>query len=136
MNLSSKNPFIGLQRKSIDWFLYDGEVITVNGLFKLSNFVNQYTSVQIQFQLTSLQCLYHCLCTNFTHSVYLLVNSQPTCTCSKLTIEIVNKCEICSKLSIKTPKRLFIVNLEHISHLVLVILLLTLNLSPQTQDVN
>ena len=54
MNLSSKNPFIGLQRKSIDWFLYDGEVITVNGLFKLSNFVNQYTSVQIQFQLTSL----------------------------------------------------------------------------------
>ena len=133
MNLSSKNQFIGLQRKSIDWFLYDGEVITVNGLTH-SNFVNQYTSVQIQFQLTSLQCLYHCLCTNFTHSVYLLVNSQPTCTCSKLTIETVKKCEICSKLTIKTPKRLFIVNLEHISHLV--ILLLTLNLSPQTQDVN
>ena len=43
------------------------------------------------------------------------------------------KCEICSKLTIKIPERrqrrsgIFIVNLEHISHLVLVFLLLTLN---------
>ena len=36
-------------------------------------------------------------------------------------------CEICSKLTIKTPERLF-VNFEHISHLVLVFLLLTLNM--------
>ena len=43
-------------------------------------------------------------------------------------------CEICSKLTIKTPERchcrcsgVFIVNLEHISHLVLVFLLLTLS---------
>ena len=44
------------------------------------------------------------------------------------------KCEICSKLTIKTSERrqwrrsgVFIVNFEHISHLVLVFLLLTLN---------
>ena len=44
-------------------------------------------------------------------------------------------CEICSKLIIKTPERrhwrrsgVFIVNFEHISHLVLVFLLLTLNM--------
>ena len=44
------------------------------------------------------------------------------------------KCEICSKLTIKTPERrqwrssgVFIVNFEHISHLVLVFLLLTLS---------
>ena len=38
-------------------------------------------------------------------------------------------CEICSKLTIKTPeRRQFIVNFEHISHLVLVFLLLTLNI--------
>ena len=44
------------------------------------------------------------------------------------------RCEICSKLIIKTPERrqwhrscVFIVNFEHISHLVLVFLLLTLN---------
>ena len=44
------------------------------------------------------------------------------------------KCEICSKLTIKTPERrkwrrsgVFIVNFEHISQLVLVLLLLTLN---------
>ena len=44
------------------------------------------------------------------------------------------RCEICSKLTIKTPERrnerrsdVFIVNSEHISHLVLVFLLLTLN---------
>ena len=44
------------------------------------------------------------------------------------------RCEICSKLTINTPKRrqwrrsgVFIVNFEHISHLVLVFLLLTLS---------
>ena len=43
-------------------------------------------------------------------------------------------CEICSKLTIKIPERrhrrpseIFIVNFEHISHLVLVFLLLTLS---------
>ena len=45
------------------------------------------------------------------------------------------RCEICSKLTIKTPERrhwhhsgVFIVNFEHISHLVLVFLLLTFNM--------
>ena len=45
------------------------------------------------------------------------------------------KCEICSKLTIKTPERrqwrrsgVFIVNFEQISHLVLVFLLLTLKI--------
>ena len=45
-------------------------------------------------------------------------------TCSKLTIETLEQsCEICSKLTIKTPKRhhwrrfgVFIVNFQHISH--------------------
>ena len=44
-------------------------------------------------------------------------------------------CEICSKLTIKTPERrlasltlLTFVNFEHISHLALVFLLLTLNM--------
>ena len=44
-------------------------------------------------------------------------------------------CETCSKLTIKTPESrhwlrsgVFIVNFEHISHLVLVFLLLTLNM--------
>ena len=45
------------------------------------------------------------------------------------------RCETCSKLTIKTPERrhwrrsgVFIVNLEHVSRLVLVFLLLTLNM--------
>ena len=50
------------------------------------------------------------------------------------------RCEICSKLAIKIPERrlcsklimtipsIFIINFEHISHLVLVFLLLTLNM--------
>ena len=44
------------------------------------------------------------------------------------------RCEICSKLTIKTPKRhhwrrsgVFIINFEHISHLALVLLLVTLS---------
>ena len=36
------------------------------------------------------------------------------------------RCEICSKLTIKTPG-VFIVNFKHISHLFLLFLLLTLN---------
>ena len=45
------------------------------------------------------------------------------------------RCEICSKLTLKTPERcewrcsgVFIVNYEHISHLVQLFLLLTLNM--------
>ena len=45
------------------------------------------------------------------------------------------RCEICSKLTIKIPERrqwrrsgIFLVNFEHILHLVLVFLLLTLNM--------
>ena len=57
--------------------------------------------------------------------IYLLkVNNRNTRT----------RCEICSKFTIKTPKRrhwrrsgVFIVNFEHISYLVLVLLLLTLS---------
>ena len=59
-------------------------------------------------------------------SIYLLkVNNRNTRT----------RCEICSKLTIKTPKRrhwhrsgVFIVNSEHISPLVTAFLLLTLNM--------
>ena len=46
------------------------------------------------------------------------------------------RCEICSKLTIRIPEQrhwrrsgIFIVNFEHISHLVLVFLLLTLKMS-------
>ena len=63
---------------------------------------------------------------DFPAGIYLLkVNNRNTRT----------RCEICSKLTIKTPERrhqrrsgVFIVNFEHISHLVLVFLLLTLNM--------
>ena len=54
-----------------------------------------------------------------------IILTQPTFTCSKLAIETLEQsCEICSKLTIKPPKRRqwyrfggFIVNFEHISHL-------------------
>ena len=68
----------------------------------------------------------HLTLTNaFPASIYLFkVNNRNTRT----------RCEICSKLTIKTPERrqrcrysVFIVNFEHISHLVLVFLLLTLS---------
>ena len=57
----------------------------------------------------------------FPAGIYLLkVNNRNTRT----------RCEICSKLTIKTRRRsgVFIVNFEHFSHLVLVFLLLTLNM--------
>ena len=67
----------------------------------------------------------------------LTQNTRPILTRSKSTIETLEKSEICSKLTIKTPKRLhfgqlrrygvFIFNFAHILHLFLVFLLLTLN---------
>ena len=62
--------------------------------------------------------------------------SQPAFACSNLTIKTQEtRFKICSKLTIKTPERrqsrrsgVFIVNFEHISHFVLVFLLLTLNM--------
>ena len=59
---------------------------------------------------------------------------QPAITCSKLTIETLEQGVKCSNLAIKIPERrhwhrsgIFNVNFEHISHLVLVFLLLTLS---------
>ena len=51
----------------------------------------------------------------------------------KESLKFLKLCEICSKLTIKIPERrrrsgIFMVNFEHISHLVLVFLLLTLNM--------
>ena len=64
--------------------------------------------------------------------VLRVLATQPATTCSKFTIE--TSCEICPKLTIKTPERhqwrrsgVFLVNFEHISHLILVFLLLTLS---------
>ena len=61
--------------------------------------------------------------------------TQPAFTCSKLEIEkLEQSVKICSKLTIKAPERhqrrsdAFIVDFEHILHLVLVFLLLTLNM--------
>ena len=72
----------------------------------------------------------------FTFIRVLLKSSRPqlTFTCSNSTTEALEKrCEICSNLTIKTQERrhhrssVFIVNSEHISHLFVVSLLLTLN---------
>ena len=57
--------------------------------------------------------------------IWYNIIAQPAFTCSKLRIETLEKrCEICSELTIKPPKRCqwrcfvgFIVNFEHISHL-------------------
>ena len=61
--------------------------------------------------------------------------SQPAIICAKLTIETLEQgVKYLKKLTMKTPERsqcrgsvVFIVNFEHISHLALVFLLLTLN---------
>ena len=53
--------------------------------------------------------------------------TQITFTCSKSAIKILKKGEIWSKIkTLLTCSSVFIVNIEHISHLFLVFLLLTL----------
>ena len=60
--------------------------------------------------------------------------TQLAITCSNLTTETIKQGVKCSKLAIKIPERrhwrrsgIFIVNFEHILHIVLVFLLLTLS---------
>ena len=70
-----------------------------------------------------------------TEVQYLQGRPQPAFTCQNSKTETLRtRCDICSKLAIKTPEQrqlrrsdVFIVNFEHISHLALVFLLLTLN---------
>ena len=96
----------------------------------------------------SCMCLSVCVISNQGTSQNHVVCVKPAVTqsaftCLKSTIYLLKvnnrntrtRCEICSKLTIKTPKRrqwrrsgVFIVNFEHISHLVLKSLLLTLNM--------
>ena len=70
----------------------------------------------------------HTACFSLTQLVF---------TCSNLTAKTLRLeiCEICSKLTIKTPERgqwrrsgVFLVSFEHVLHLVIVFLLLTLNI--------
>ena len=76
-------------------------------------------------QLYTISCISK-VCKVYPAGIYLLkVNNRKTRT----------RCEICSKLTIKTPERrhwrrsgVFIVNFEHISDFVLVFRMLTLNL--------
>ena len=62
------------------------------------------------------------------------ITTQSAFTRSKLTIETLEQGKICLKLTIKIPERryclrsgVFIVNFEHISHFLLLFLLLTLS---------
>ena len=81
----------------------------------LLKFLFQNENIKIISKIVNLKKIH------FPAGMYLLkVNNKNTRT----------RCEICSKLTIKipeqTPSGIFIVNLEHISHHVLVFLLLTL----------
>ena len=78
----------------------------------------------IHFGLATFECSFQSKFSVVPAGIYLFkVNNRNTRT----------RCEICSELTINTPERrqrrsgVFIVNFEHISHLVLAFLLLTLN---------
>ena len=98
-----------METKLIDQFINDNKIVLL--------WVKYESSIANYFPI--LGKIYQPAC-------YLLnVNNRNTRT----------KCEICSKLTMKILERrhwdrsgIFIVNFEHISHLVLVFLLLTLNM--------
>ena len=64
---------------------------------------------------------YQCFNKSVSNEHKLPALTQPAFTCSKLTIETLEQ-------GVKRRSGVFIVNFEHISHLVLVFLLLTLNM--------
>ena len=108
--LSYRNQSIDLLSKSMDWFLYDRKLHLRTTEF----WIHLWAFVIFTGTRRSLAGNY-----------LLKVNSKNTRT----------KCEICSKLSVKKPERrqwrrsdVFVVNFEHISHLALVFLMLTLKI--------
>ena len=104
--------------------------LSIRSLQKTSgSFCSLFMTLKFQFKVI---CLTETSCSDksINHNLYpagiylLKVNNRNTGT----------RCEICPKLTINTPERrhwrrsgVFIVNFEHISHLALVFLLLTLN---------
>ena len=98
--------------------MYEVEMQTMRLIFYHSSSFKIFGHIRLQSKLSVSYC-----CASL---------SQLTFTCSNSTIETLEKrCEICSKLIIKTAERrgsgVFIVNFEHISHLFPLFLLLTLN---------
>ena len=107
---SYRNQSIDLQCKSVDRWMYDGK-IPFNEFKAIVSVVSIRNSEKI---------------ITYPAGIYLLkINNRNTRT----------RCEICSKLTVKTPERrhwlrfcVFIVNFELISHIVLVFLLLNLKM--------
>ena len=105
----------------------------LHSFFSIEVKVFMITFRKVSFQHNSIWCcnIVFKLC---SWSLFLRP-AQLTVTCSKpINRNTTKRCEICSKLTIKTPVRrqwrcsgIFIVNFEYISHLFLVILLMTLN---------
>ena len=110
------------------------ECITKDQKFRINNIKNIVATLNINSLVSKFdelkvigQGIFNILIiskTNPTSNYIFKVNNRSTRT----------RCEICSKLTIKTPKRrwwrcsgAFIVNFEHASHLFLVLLLLTLS---------
>ena len=110
------------------------ECITKNQKFRINNIKNIVATLNINSLVSKFdelkvigQGIFNILIiskTNPTSNYIFKANNRSTRT----------RCEICSKLTIKTPKRrwwrcsgAFIVNFEHASHLFLVLLLLTLS---------
>ena len=87
------------------------------------------------YRLTVLITIYNIPCSRYFKHLQNCTITQQLFTCSKSTIETLEKkCEICSKLTIKTPEQhqwhrssVLLDNIIHISYLFLVFLLLTLN---------
>ena len=89
--------------------------------------LKKYIAVGIKFVFEKIRVLHYTqhdfICQRYQAGIYPLNNRNTGL-----------RCEICLKLTIKTPERhqwcrsgVFIVDFEHISYLVLVFLLLTLN---------
>ena len=93
--------------------------VSLKQKFLIVKFLNKYGATERNYLRSSLTAKEN------PAGIYLLkVNNR----------NIRTRCEICSKVTIKTPEQrhwrrsgVFIVNFEHISHLVLVFLLLTLS---------
>ena len=107
-------------------FIPSHEIYYINTTTAFNYFRQTITIDRLEINKSFLYQFYFYRCHSFNQAIpaniYLFkVNNRNT----------RKRCEICSKLTIKTPERrrfgVFFANFEHISHFFLVFLLLTLN---------
>ena len=130
-----KNMYLSLNKNQVCWYWFEFMKDNSRLYVVFSNLIKIWAPVFIHPKaVTNLRNTLYYILKVFYMSLYTIYRAG-ICLLKVNNRNTRTRCETCSKLTIKTPDRhhwrcsgVFIVNSEHISHLVLVLLSLILNM--------